>query len=127
MKIDEVITQTILAIYKNEELANRLFLKGGSAMRLFDKLTSRLSIDADFSLENTIDHEKQFFNAIKAKVKESFKKLKFDIIDFNWGRRPKNLSKDRPDWWGGWFCEFKLVAFSHRKKPLTAKRRNALV
>ena len=53
MRIEEVITETIIAIYRDPLLSTRLYLKGGSAMRLFDNLTSRLSIDADFSIVDT--------------------------------------------------------------------------
>ena len=129
MKIDDVITETILAIYQDAALSTVLFLKGGSAMRIFDNLTSRLSIDADFSIENTIgkENESKFFSAIRTNVEKRFKKLNFEIIDFKWGPKPKKLSKEKPEWWGGWSCEFKLVAFEHREKALPAKRRNALI
>lgn len=50
MRIDEAISETIFAIYRTPEVSRQLFLKGGSAMRLFDNLKSRLSIDADFSI-----------------------------------------------------------------------------
>ncbi len=127
MRIEEVITETIIAIYRDPSLSSRLYLKGGSAMRLFDKLTSRLSIDVDFSIEDTVDKDKDFFTAIKNNIGASFRNLKFDIIDFKWGRKPKTPGREKPDWWGGWECEFKLVPFSHRGKSIETKRRNALV
>jgi len=95
-------------------------------MRLFDNLTSRLSIDADFSVEESITNEKTFFNSIKASVGSQFRKFKYDIIDFTWKRKPKKRNADFPDWWGGWSCEFKLVSFRHRGKDIITKRRNAL-
>jgi len=92
MKIDEVITQTIIAIYRVPELSTTLFLKGGSAMRLFDNLTSRLSIDADFSIKGQIEDDKTFFNAIQSNVGTRFRELKFDIIDFKWRKKQKRNS-----------------------------------
>ncbi len=68
MKIEEVITQTIIAIYSTPSPSKTLFLKGGSAMRLFDNLTSRLSIDADFSVHTDIDNESKFFRDLKSSV-----------------------------------------------------------
>lgn len=127
MKIEEVITETIIAIYRDPSLSSRLYLKGGSAMRLFDKLTSRLSIDADFSIEDTVDKDKNFFTAIKNNIGTSFRKQKYDIIDFKWDKKPKTPGREKPDWWGGWRCEFKLVSFSDRGKSIETKRRNALV
>ena len=127
MKIEEVITQTILAIYSKPSLSKPLFLKGGSALRLFDNLTSRLSIDADFSVHTDIDNENKFFQDLESSVKAGFRRKKFDIIDFKWNRKPKKTRAKYPDWWGGWLCEFKLVSFQHRGKGIETKRRNALV
>lgn len=127
MRIDEVLTHTIVGIYRATSTAHTLYLKGGSAMRLFDNLTSRISIDADFSIVRSITDKNKFFNSIKSAVGAQFRKSKYDIIDFKWVRRPKRKSADCPDWWGGWSCEFKLVSFRHRGKDFSMKRRNALV
>jgi predicted nucleotidyltransferase component of viral defense system len=127
MNIEEVITQTIIAIYSNPSSSKTLFLKGGSAMRLFDNLTSRLSIDADFSVNADIDDESKFFRDLKSSVGAGFRKKGFDIIDFEWNRKPKKIREKYPAWWGGWLCEFKLVSFQHRGKLIETKRRNALI
>ena len=127
MKIEEVITQTIIAIYSTPLPSKTLFLKGGSAMRLFDNLTSRLSIDADFSVNTDIDNENKFFQELKSSVGARFRRKKFDIIDFEWNRKPEKIRVKYPDWWGGWICEFKLVSFQHRGKLIETKRRNALI
>lgn len=96
-------------------------------MRLFDNLTSRLSIDADFSVNTNIDNESKFFRDLKSSVGARFRRERFDIIDFEWNRKPKKVRAKYPAWWGGWLCEFKLVSFQHRGKSLEAKRRNALI
>jgi len=127
MKIDEVLTHTIVGIYSSTAIAPTLFLKGGSAMRLFDNLTSRISIDADFSVVDGIKGEKKFFNAIKSCVGVEFRKLKYDVFDFKQVRRPKKRAAHSPDWWGGWACEFKLVSFRYRGKEDSVKRRHALI
>ncbi len=96
-------------------------------MRLFDNLTSRLSIDADFSVHTDIDNENKFFQELKSSVVARFRKEKLDIIDFEWSRKPGKKRAGFPDWWGGWLCEFKLVSFKHRGKGKEAKTRNALI
>ncbi|MGR3300981.1 MAG: hypothetical protein ACUZ8I_00615 [Candidatus Scalindua sp.] len=123
MNIKEVITQTIIAIYSASSPSKTLFLKGGSAMRLFDNLTSCLSIGADFSVNTDIDNESKFFRDLKSSVGASFRRKGFDIIDFEWNRKPKKVSAGYPDWWGGWLCEFKLVSFQHRGKVIETKRK----
>ncbi len=89
MKIDEVIKETIIAIYRDPEPSVKLFLKGGSAMRLFDNLTSRLFIDIDFSIDAAVDDENNFFNTMKSKIGRRFRELKFDTIDFKWIKKTK--------------------------------------
>jgi len=127
MKIEEVITQTILAVYSTPSLSKILFLKGGSALRLFENLTSRLSLDTDFSVRTDIENEKIFFQDLKSSVISGFHSNKLDIIDFKWERKPNKIRKGFPDWWGGWLCEFKLVSIKHRGKVAETKRRNALI
>lgn len=127
MKINEAIDETIIAIYRNPKPSLPLFLKGGSAMRLFDDLTSRLSIDVDFSVDTALDDASSFFNAMKSKISKRFHELKYEAIDFKWIRKPKSKSKNKPDWWGGWSFEFKLVSFVHSDKSIEMKIRNALI
>jgi len=127
MNIEDVITETILAIYQSSGLANILFLKGGSALRMFDHQNSRLSIDADFSIESTLEHAAQFFDTIQSSVTAHFRKTGFDVIDFKSTRQPKICPSTRPDWRGGWACEFKLVDQIHREKPSRTRQRNALI
>lgn len=127
MKIEEALTMTIVGIYSSTAVSHNLFLKGGSAMRIFDDLTSRLSIDADFSVDKKIENDKIFFGSIKSSVGAKFRKMKYDIIDFKWKKRPRTRRPKLPDWWSGWECEFKLVSFDHRGKSNLTKTRNALI
>lgn len=127
MNIEKVITETILAMYESPELANRLFLKGGSALRLFDRLASRLSIDADFSIETDLADAERFFETIKSCVESRFGHHQLDVIDFQSKKKPRTSPENRPDWWGGWACAFKLVDQIHREKTHRTKQRNALI
>lgn len=126
MRIDEVLTETIIAIYSDPAPSIKLLLKGGSAIRLFDNLTSRLSVDADFSISDVLTKEDAFFKAIQSKIVQRFERHNFDIIDFNWNPKPRRR-KDQPTWWGGWRIEFKIVSDAHREKSLATQRRNALI
>ena len=42
----------LIGIFSNDLLTERLVFKGGSALELIYKLTSRASIDIDFSIED---------------------------------------------------------------------------
>lgn len=127
MKIDQVITDAVLALYSDPELAEHLYLKGGSALRLFDDLAARLSVDADFATDTTVEDPNTFFGKIKQSLEERFQPVGFDILDFEYKRKPRTQRLDRPEWWGGWCCEFKLCDHKFRCEPLETRRRNALI
>ena len=42
---------TIIAMFSDDDLLNRLVLKGGNALDIVYRLNSRSSIDVDFSME----------------------------------------------------------------------------
>jgi predicted nucleotidyltransferase component of viral defense system len=125
--IEEIIDYTIEAIYSNRLLAKQLVLKGGSAMRLLDNQRSRLSIDADFSIEKSITNESAFFARIERTLCAAFKKKGLDLIDFKSSARPNKRKKSHPEWWKGWKCEFKLVSHEHSGKTIDTRRRQALI
>ena len=127
MKIEDVITEVIIAIYSSPRLAKLLILKGGSAIRLFDDQNARLSIDADFSIEDVLIDTDPVFREMERYFAARFAPRGFDLIDFRANRKPKKVRQGFPQWWGGWACDFKLVDRKHRNKTLETRRRNALI
>jgi hypothetical protein len=127
MNIEEVITEVIIAIYSSQQLADLLILKGGSAMRMFDEQNTRLSIDADFSIEDVLKDADPVFREMEQRFIARFSAHGLELIDFNAIRKPKKVRQGFPEWWGGWACEFKLVHKKHHAKTLATRRRNALI
>ncbi len=127
MKIEAVIDEVVIAIYESPNLAKLLILKGGSAMRMFDEQNARLSIDADFSIEDVLKDADPAFREMENCFTTRFSTHGFDLIDFKAAKKPKKLRRGFPEWWGGRACEFKLVEKKHRKKSLETRRRNALI
>lgn len=127
MNINDVINEAIIAIYESKQLADLLILKGGSAMRLFDKQNTRLSIDADFSIENKLADSESVFNTMRQHLVSRFKTHDLHLIDFTAQKKPKRRQQGFPEWWGGWSCEFKLVDKEYNALPLETMRRYALV
>jgi len=126
MKIEDVITEVVIAIYGSPRLAKLLILKGGSAMRMFDDQNTRLSIDADFSIEDVLTDADPVFREMEQCLAARFSIHGFELIDFKATKKPKKVRQGFPEWWGGWACEFKLVDKKHHKKTLETRRRNAL-
>jgi hypothetical protein len=127
MKIEDVIDESILAVFRDPILARSLVLKGGSALRMLDHQTSRLSIDADFSIQGSIAAGSAYFHRIERALKRCFKPLGYHVVDFRHTPRPKQRKPELPEWWKGWLCEFKLVATEFVDLPLEARRRHALI
>lgn len=127
MKIEDVITEVVIAIYGRPRLAKLLILKGGGAMRMFENQNTRLSIDADFSIEEALTDADAVFQEMKQCFSDRFSTRGFELIDFKAKRKPKKTRMGFPEWWGGWACEFKLVDKKHSNKKLETRRRNALI
>lgn len=127
MKIEDVIDESVLAVFKDPILAKRLVLKGGSALRMLDHERNRLSIDADFSVQGAITAEATYFSRIERALRRRFKPLGYEVLDFRYTPRPKQRKPELPDWWKGWLCEFKLLALEFRGLSLEAQRRHALI
>ena len=128
MKIEEVITHAIVAIYASPKLSELLILKGGGAIRLFDGIETRLSIDADFSIRNVLnDDADSVFKELNSCLCTAFESKGYDLLDFQANKKPKKVREGFPAWWGGWACEFKLVDQKHQGKSLETRRRNAMI
>lgn len=50
--IKKIQKLSIIAMVKDDDLIDRLVLKGGNAIDLFYKISKRASIDIDFSINN---------------------------------------------------------------------------
>lgn len=128
MNIEDVIADAVVAICASHRLSKLFILKGGGAMRLFDGMDARLSIDADFSIAGELNLQAEsVFKEICRRLAEAFKEKGYELLDFKVNKRPRKVRAGFPPWWGGWACEFKLVDRKHHGKSLETRRRNALV
>ena len=106
---EEVIWKILVAIYSHNVLSEKMYLKGGQALRFVHGLKSRLSRDSDFSFPQKIEEEDIFFNYLKSVIEKEFLKNKLYVIDFKPTRKPKIKPTGSPDFWAGWAIEFKLI------------------
>jgi len=124
MRIEEVIDISIVGIFSDKYLSDRLVLKGGAALRLMENLDERLSTDMDFSTREAMDGK--LFDRLEKVLARTFKRHKYDVIDFKPMRKPKE-SRDRPKWWGGWRCGFKLSQMDKHNLSAERRRKQALI
>lgn len=128
MIFDEIRRHTIVALFSDDALLEKLVLKGGNAISLIYGFGNRASLDLDFSLENDFedvaDAERRIFKALE----QRFVQVGLTVFDTKFGARPRNA--DEGSRWGGYQFEFKLIAKSKEAElqgNQDAIRRNALV
>lgn len=126
MNIKDVLEIAVISIFSDKELSKQLVLKGGFAINLLEKIDNRLSTDIDLSYKACIKDALKFSNLIKHALESEFKNHDYDVIDFDFTKKPK-VSKNKPSWWGGWLCEFKLSTIKDRKLSDQQRRRQALI
>ncbi|TDK59547.1 nucleotidyl transferase AbiEii/AbiGii toxin family protein [Sapientia aquatica] len=101
----------IQAMFSDDELLEQLVLKGGNAMALIHQISARASVDLDFSLKQDFNEEIDIVKIrIQKSLVETFRANSLELFDFKMVEKPKAISKDMKDFWGGYAVEFKLIA-----------------
>lgn len=102
----------IIAMFSDDDLMNRLVLKGGNALDIAYSMELRSSIDLDFSMEGEFYAEE--IDDIKSKLRkclsETFRMEAYEVFDFTFAERPPEVTADMADFWGGYLVEFKIIA-----------------
>ena len=124
---EEVIWKILIAIYSHNVLSEKMYLKGGQALRFVHGLKSRLSRDSDFSFPDKIEKEDLFFGYLESAIKKEFLKNKLYVIDFKPTRKPKIKPTGSPDFWAGWAIEFKLITKEQLNLSKTRQSASAIV
>ena len=105
----ELIKKTaILAMFSDDDLMDVLVLKGGNAMDIIHRVNSRASIDLDFSMADDIDLDDTLPKVQAALVRE-FDRTGFKAFDITMTSKPKVMSDELAQFWGGYLVTFKLI------------------
>ena len=100
---------TIVSLFADDELAGVLALKGGNALSLVHGITSRTSIDLDFSIKEDFPD----FPAAKARIfrvlKDRFDSDGYVVFDESLTPKPLIKGEDIMPRWGGYVLNFKLI------------------
>lgn len=127
LQIDHVIETCLVAIFSQDLFAEKIYLKGGQALRIKEKLKDRFSADIDFSTPQEIETNEVFFELLERALVGEFYSSGLSVFDFKAIRRPQIKSDFTPDFWGGWAVEFKLIEKDKRNLDLERRRREALI
>jgi Nucleotidyl transferase AbiEii toxin, Type IV TA system len=113
ISLDHIKRLAVTAMFSDDELMDELVLKGGNAMALIHKLTSRESVDIDFSMRHDFPNgPDEVKGRIERALLRTFRPAGFEPFDFKMEAKPAEVSADLADFWGGYGVEFKLVSSS---------------
>jgi predicted nucleotidyltransferase component of viral defense system len=81
MDFAKIRRTTIIALFADDELSERLTLKGGNALSLIHGITSRTSLDLDFSIEEDFPDFKDAKARIFRTLKDRFDSQGYIVFD----------------------------------------------
>jgi len=104
----------IIAMFSDDDLMQRLVLKGGNALDIAYSMEFRSSIDLDFSMDGDFTPEDKV--AMKRKIEkcleETFRQEGYKVFDVTFTEKPPEITPDMADFWGGYLIEFKIIGTS---------------
>jgi predicted nucleotidyltransferase component of viral defense system len=96
-------------MFSDDMLSEHLVLKGGNALNLVYGLSSRTSLDLDFSMDSDFpdvaDARTRLFEALR----DRFDALGFVVFDEQLEAKPRLQGEDMKPWWGGYELRFKII------------------
>jgi len=101
---------TIIALFADDELAGMLALKGGNALSLVHGITSRTSVDLDFSITQDFPDFPHSKERIFRVLKDRFDSAGYVVLDAKLVPKPLIDGEDTKPWWGGYELSFKLIS-----------------
>ncbi len=110
-QLKRIQTLALTAIFSDDDLMDRLVLKGGTAVDLIHGVGNRASIDLDFSMEGDFDDQekKELGERLERLLDTMFRPEGLVVFDVTFQQKPKTLSVDLDQFWGGYKLEFKLI------------------
>ena len=109
LDFEDVRKVAITAFFSDDHLMEKLVLKGGNALTLIYRCSTRTSLDLDFSIDGDLtdiaDAQSRIFRALR----DRFDSAGFVLFDELFRPKPAVLGPDQPPSWGGYEVEFKLI------------------
>lgn len=119
----------IVGMFSDDDLLDILVLKGGNALDLIYRISTRASIDVDLSIADDVPGGAEAFLAKAERgLTSTYRDAGLFAFDFKLEEKPKVVSEDLQAFWGGYRLTFKLltIADSNRVTDLDARRRAAI-
>ena len=128
--LEQIKKLVVIAMFSDDTLMEHLVLKGGNALDLVHRISTRASIDIDLSMKQDFPGGP---TALKERIERAlnatFRDENIAVFDVKFAEKPEEITADLASFWGGYDVEFKLIE-QHRYVELAndieALRRAAL-
>ena len=108
----EIIKKTtIISLFSDDDLLDLLVLKGGNAMDIVHKVSSRASVDIDLSVDKNFDYDTVWPKVEKA-IHDGFSAKGYLAFDIKMTSKPGKMPDELASFWGGYLVEFKLISLT---------------
>jgi hypothetical protein len=129
--LDRIKRLAVVAMFSDDALLDRLVLKGGNALDLVLGVSTRASIDLDFSIERAFEASELELlpGRIEYRLRQTFAPAGYTVFDVTLQERPERVTPDVVDFWGGYLLTFKLIEtarFTELGGQLEEVRRRAI-
>jgi len=106
--LERVKRLVVIALFSDDELMEKLVLKGGNLLDIVYGISARASVDVDFSTSGDFDLAdltKRVSNALST----TFREHRFVVFDVVVAEKPDKISDDMKGFWGGYDIFFKII------------------
>jgi hypothetical protein len=107
--LEEIKKLTVMAMFSDDHLMEQLVLKGGNALDLVHRISTRASVDVDFSIEADFVEQEDAFRRIKHALEVTFPPAGYQAFDVEIAEKPEAVTPDMAEFWGGYAINFKLI------------------
>src|SRR5271165_7156511 len=99
MDLNEIRRTSIIALFSDDNLFERIVLKGGNAMTLVYGFGNRASLDLDFSIDGDFPDVKDAENSIFKALRERFAVAGYRLFDEKFEPKPMVINTEKCDRW----------------------------
>lgn len=130
-RLEKIKKLVVIAVFSDDRLMERLVLKGGNALDLIHRISTRASVDVDLSMDDDFDAAERLAIAgrLEKVLKATFRPAGYEVFDVKVEEKPRLVTLDLADFWGGYGVEFKLAetaVFERFSTEIEQLRRNAV-
>ena len=113
--LETIKKTTITSLFSDDDLLDLLVLKGGNAMDIVHKVSSRASVDIDLSVDKNFDYD-TVWPKVETAIRNGFAEKSYLAFDIKMTRKPGKMPDELASFWGGYLVEFKLIALARAKE-----------